>query len=129
MAYTHNIVGWFEIPVADMERAIKFYESVLQIELTRAQMGPLDMAWFPWFENTTGSGGSLVHHPEHYKPSADGILIYLTTPTGDLNKDLENIKKAGGKIIEPRRKISDDHGYMAIFIDSEGNRVALHSRT
>lgn len=129
MAYTHNIVGWFEIPVLDMDRAIKFYQSVFQIELTRAQMGPLDMAWFPYFENTIGSGGSLVYDPEQYKPSADGVLIYLTTPTGDLNKDLEKIEKEGGKILSPRKLISEDHGYMAVFLDTEGNRIALHSRT
>jgi hypothetical protein len=124
-----NIVGWFEIPVTNMDRAMKFYETVLGIKLSRNQLGLLDMAWFPWVEEGKGSAGSLVCHPDHYKPSMDGVLIYLTTQTGDLSEDLQRVEKAGGEIIQPKTLIAEDYyGYMAIFIDSEGNRIALHSR-
>jgi uncharacterized protein len=129
MELKHNVVGWFEIPVVDMDRAVKFYETIFGFQLTRQNMGPLEMAWFPWIENGTGSTGSLVHHEEYYKPSTDGVLIYFTTPTGDLNKDTKTIEKAGGKIIQPRTLITEEIGYMALFIDTEGNRIALHSRT
>jgi uncharacterized protein len=128
MEQKSNSVGWFEIPVTNMERAIKFYETVLDIKLSRNQMGPLDMAWFPWVEEGKGSAGSLVCHPDYYKPSADGVLIYLTSQTGDLNDELNRVEKSGGKVIQPKTLIAEDYGYMALFIDTEGNRVALHSR-
>jgi len=128
MEQKSNIVGWFEIPVVNMERAMKFYETVLDIKLSRNQMGPLDMAWFPWVDEGKGSAGSLVCHPDFYKPSSDGVLIYLTTQAGDMRIELDRIEPAGGKIIHPRKLIAEGYGYMAVFIDTEGNRIALHSR-
>jgi uncharacterized protein len=128
MEVNHNVVGWFEIPVANMERAIKFYETVFQFKLDRNQMGPLDMAWFPWIDDGTGSGGSLVHHPDYYKPSQDGALIYFTAFSGDLSNELGRVEAAGGKVISGKKLISEDYGYMALILDSEGNRIALHSR-
>jgi len=122
------MVGWFEIPVKNMERAIAFYEEVLNLKMKRQQMGPLDMAWFPWKEDGLGAPGSLVHNKEFYKPSSDGVLIYLTAHSGDLNTELSRVEPAGGKVIQPKTKISDEYGFMALIIDSEGNRVALHSR-
>jgi len=128
MEINHNVAGWFEIPVSNMERAVKFYETVLDVKLSRNQMGPLDMAWFPFIENAIGSGGSLVRHPGYYKPSDVGVLIYLTAFSGDLNNELSRVEKAGGKILEPRKLIAEGYGYMALFLDTEGNRLALHSR-
>jgi predicted enzyme related to lactoylglutathione lyase len=128
MELEHNVVGWFEIPVIDMERAINFYESLFDVKLERHPLGPLDMAWFPWIEGKIGSGGSLVFNKENYKPSPDGVLIYFTTTSGNINEDLKKIEKNGGKVIQPKTMISEDIGYMALFIDSEGNRIALHSR-
>ena len=124
----NNVVGWFEIPVANMDRAIVFYEKVMNLKLDRHQMGPLDMAWFPWLEEKPGSPGSLVYHAEYYNPSADGVLIYLTAHSGDLNNELSRVEEAGGKVIQPKTQISEDYGNMALIIDSEGNRIALHSR-
>jgi predicted enzyme related to lactoylglutathione lyase len=123
-----NMVGWFEVPVADMERAIKFYETVLGITLSRHLMGPLDMAWFPWDEKAPGARGSLVRHAEHYKPSTDGILIYFSSITGDLADELARVEPAGGKVLMPKTQIAPDIGFMALFVDTEGNRIALHSR-
>jgi hypothetical protein len=124
----HNIIGWIEIPVSNMDRAIQFYEAVLDMKLERQQMGPLDMAWFPWVENAVGSPGSLVYHPDFYKPSADGTLIYFTAFSGDLANELARVEVAGGKIIHGKKLIAEDYGFMALIIDSEGNRIALHSR-
>ena len=124
----HNIVGWFEIPVENMKRAITFYEKVLGVKLERHQMGPLDMAWFPFFHEGTGAPGSLVHYPNAYKPSENGVLIYFTAATGDLNNELSLVEEAGGKVLQGKTQISDDHGFMALLKDSEGNRIALHSR-
>ncbi len=124
----NNVVGWFEIPVENMERAITFYEKVLDLKMTRNQMEPLDMAWFPWIEDGLGTPGSLVFHEEFYKPSTDGVLIYLTAHSGDLENELSRVEGAGGKVLQPKTKISDEYGFMALIIDSEGNRIALHSR-
>jgi predicted enzyme related to lactoylglutathione lyase len=123
-----NVVGWFEIPVADMDRAIKFYETVLDIKLKREQMGSLDMAWFPWVDEGIGSAGSLVCYPDFYKPSEQGTLVYFTTQAGDLQVELSRVELAGGKVVQPKTLINDDIGYMGVFIDTEGNRIALHSR-
>ena len=73
----NNAVGWFEIPVNDMERAVGFYEKVLDLKMERHKMGLLDMAWFPWQEDGLISPGALVKHLDFYKPSTDGVLIYL----------------------------------------------------
>jgi len=124
----NNAVGWFEIPVNEMERAVKFYETVLDLKIERHLMGPLEMAWFPMVENGGGAAGSLVKHPDYYIPSANGVLIYLTAHSGDLSNELARVKEAGGKVIQNKTQISEEYGYMALILDSEGNRVALHSR-
>jgi predicted enzyme related to lactoylglutathione lyase len=125
----HNIVGWFEIPVSDMDRAVKFYESVLGLKLEVHDLGNLKMALFPSDSNLPGAPGSLVFHDKFYKPSENGVLIYITSPSGDLDGDMKKVEDAGGKVIIPRRQVSDVFGFMAVFLDSEGNRVALHSKT
>lgn len=129
MSVNKNVVGWFEIPVANMERAIKFYETVFDFKLSRNQMGPLDMAWFPMPENPDAAGcaGSLVYHKDFYKPSDAGTLVYFICPSGDLQNELSRIEDAGGKVFVEKTQISPTHGFMAIFHDTEGNRVALHS--
>lgn len=124
----NNVVGWFEIPVMDMNRAIKFYETVFDFKLQREQMGELDMAWFPFNMEAYGSAGSLVCQPDFYKPSSDGVVIYLTANSGDLSNELGRVEEAGGKELMQKKQISEEHGFMALFLDSEGNRIALHSR-
>ena len=124
----HNIVGWFEIPVSNMERAIKFYESLFGVKLTRETMGGIDMAWFPGNMEGPGASGSLVYSPQAYTPSKDGTLVYFSSQYGDVAKELSKVKDLGGKILQPKTLITDDIGYMAICLDSEGNRIALHSQ-
>ncbi len=124
----NNVAGWFEVPVMDMNRAVKFYETIFDFKLQREQMGELDMAWFPFNMETYGSAGSLVYQPDFYKPSADGVLIYLTANSGDVAVELARVEAAGGKVLMPKKQISEEHGFMALFLDSEGNRVAMHSR-
>jgi predicted enzyme related to lactoylglutathione lyase len=123
-----NLVGWFEIPVSDMDRAIAFYEAVLGVSLDRHSMGALDMAWFPSGAGP-GAAGSLVRHETFYRPTMDGVLVYFTSPTGDLRNELGRVEGAGGEILVPRKQISEEVGFMALFRDSEGNRVALLSRS
>jgi hypothetical protein len=123
------MVGWFEIPVLEMDRAVKFYNSVFSIDIKVQQFGPTAMGWFPFPEdvNAKGAGGSLIHNPEHYKPSDQGALVYFTSRSGDINDELGRIETAGGKILRAKTQISEDHGFMALFLDTEGNRIALHS--
>ena len=123
------MIGWFEIPVKDMDRAVAFYNAVFQIKIMVHNLGNLVMGWFPSAENpeAKGAGGSLVLNKEHYKPSTEGTLIYFTSQSGDISDELSRIEKAGGKIMQAKTQISEDHGYMAIFLDTEGNRMALHS--
>lgn len=97
-------------------------------KLDRNRIGDQDMAWFPWVENGLGAGGSLVYYPKMYKPSAGGVLGYLTALPGDLSNELSRVEAAGGQVLQTKRLISEEHGYMAVFIDSEGNRIAIHSR-
>ena len=121
-----NIVGWFEIPVTDMDRAKAFYDQVFQINIQVQDFGGTLMGWFPWAEGKPGANGSLIQH-QSYKPSStDGVLIYFSSP--DLQQELDRVEAAGGKILKAKTQISPDVGYMALFLDSEGNRVALHSR-
>ncbi len=122
-----NPVGWFEIPVSNMERAIKFYQSALDVKLSRNQFGVLDMAWFPWDQTKPGATGSLAYNKEFYEPSQKaGVLIYLSCE--DVAEALKRIDAAGGKTLVRKKLIKEDIGYMGVFLDSEGNRMALHSR-
>lgn len=120
-----NIINWFEISVSDMARAKKFYETVFSIEMHQMEMMGMQMAFFP-MENMNGKvSGALVQGPMH-KPSMDGAKIYFNG-NPDLSVALGKIEAAGGKITMPKTKINDETGYMAFFIDTEGNGVALHS--
>lgn len=120
-----NIINWFEISVSDIARATKFYETIFSVKMERMEMMGMKMAMFP-AENMNGKvSGGLVEGPMH-KPSADGAKIYFNG-NPDLTNALSKIEAAGGKITMPKTKISDDIGYMAFFIDTEGNGVALHS--
>jgi uncharacterized protein len=123
----NNPVGWFEIPVTDMDRAIEFYNTVLNIQIQKLDYEGLLMGWFPFDEQAIGTSGSLVQQ-EEYKPSTNGTLIYFNAESGDLANELARVEKAGGKIITEKKLISEEVGYMGVFLDSEGNKVALHSR-
>lgn len=122
-----NVVGWFEIPVSDMDRAAKFYEAVFDINLSRHIFGNFEMAWFPEAESQIGSAGSLVKSDKNYKPSTEGVLIYFTAQSGDLENELGKVEKAGGKVLMSKTPVSEEYGFMALILDTEGNRIALHS--
>ena len=123
-----NVVGWFEIPVLNMERAIKFYETIFGYTLARHTLPQIDMAWFPMNPDGMGAMGSLVYNEKFYKPSTNGTLVYFTAVSGDLDTELSKVENAGGTVTIQKTKISDDYGFMAQFIDTEGNGIAIHSR-
>lgn len=119
---------WFEIPTTNFERAVKFYESIFHITMQRMEtpgaQEPIPMAFFP--TEGDGSGGALVYIQEH-KPATAGPLLYLNAQP-DLTAILERVESAGGHIIMGKSELPNSFGYMAIFIDSEGNHMGLHSR-
>ncbi len=120
------MVGWFEIPVADMDRAKKFYDAVFDISISLHEFGVLKMGWFPHDPEKKGATGSLVQH-EMYRPSAtDGVLVYFSCK--DLNVELSRVEDAGGAVLQPKTQIGEGHGFMALITDSEKNRIALHSQ-
>ena len=120
------MVGWFEIPTTNIERAKAFYDKVFNVAVQIQDFGGVQMGWFPFVEGKLGTSGSLIQH-EAYEPSdSKGVLIYFSSV--DVNIEMGRVEEAGGKMIQPKTQISPDIGFMGIFIDSEGNRIALHSR-
>ncbi|MGB5238036.1 MAG: VOC family protein [Flavobacteriaceae bacterium] len=121
------MVGWFEIPVTDMDRAKKFYETVFDISISVHDLGGFIMGWFPpATDDTKGASGSLVQH-EMYQPSdSHGVLIYFSSR--DVDIELGRLESTDGHVLKPKTAIGGGHGFMALFKDSEGNRIALHSQ-
>lgn len=117
-----NAINWFEIPAANFNRALKFYSEVLNTELQQMKMGEIDMGMFPTQDN--GVGGCIAHG-EGYKPNSEGSVVYLNGGE-DLSVPLGRVEAAGGKIVAPKTSIGEN-GFIAQFIDCEGNRVAFHS--
>ncbi|HSI77707.1 MAG TPA: VOC family protein [Lunatimonas sp.] len=121
-----NMVGWFEIPVINMDRAKKFYEEVFGIEIQVQDFHGTEMGWFPFSETKPGAAGSLIKN-EAYSPSEEkGVLIYFSST--DISTQLKKVLEEGGKVLQAKTLISEDVGFMGLFVDSEGNRIALHSR-
>lgn len=122
-----NIITWFEIPSADIARAKAFYEALLDTQIADIQdFGGLKMAFFQRPENSSATTGAIVQH-EEYTPSHQGSLLYFDGGA-DLAPMLARVEPAGGKIIRPKTMISPENGHMAIFEDTEGNRMALYSQ-
>jgi len=120
------MVGWFEIPVTNMERAKKFYETVFNITISVHELDGLIMGWFPSAPGKSGAMGSLVRHKMYIPSSTMGPLLYFSCR--DLSNELNRVEDAGGIILQAKKTISEDHGVMALVEDTEGNRIALHSR-
>ena len=121
-----NAISWFEIPSTNLERAQQFYETIFGVKLIKLDLPNIKMRMFP-LEDQTGVGGSLVDSGGFHKPSAtDGPLLYLNA-NPDVQLVLDKVVNAGGKILVPKTEISSEFGHMAVILDTEGNRVALHS--
>ena len=125
MTAQENALNWFEISVADIDRAKKFYETIFGIEMQVQEMMGMKMAFFPYEDMNGKVSGGLVQSPSH-APSTDGAKIYLNG-NPDLSVALSKVEAAGGKVAMPKTKISDEVGFMAFFVDTEGNAVGLHS--
>ena len=121
-----NAINWFEIPVSNYERAKKFYSDILGITISDFPMPEKNMEYgmFPYDMENGGVGGAIVRM-EGLNPSADGSTVYLNGGE-DLTIALNKVVNAGGQVIMPKMDI-EENGFIAQFIDTEGNRVALHS--
>lgn len=123
----HNVISWVEIPVVDMDRAKQFYESIFGIEIEVHQLQELLMGWFPYADGKPGASGSLVQHSGGYVPSDTmGPVVYFSCD--DVQHVLDRVEAAGGQIMQPKTQINEAIGFMGILLDTEGNRIALHSR-
>ena len=121
-----NAINWFEIPAKDFNRAKGFYEGVLQIEMHTMEMEAMEARWafFPFDQENGGIGGGIVEGVG-YEPGQIGALVYLNGGN-DLSEPLSRVEKAGGKIVMPKTSLGPN-GFMAQFIDTEGNKLAFHS--
>ena len=126
MSAQTNALNWFEIAVSDISRAKKFYETIFEVKMEDSEMPDMKYAMFPWSAEAGKVGGGLAQSPMH-KPGSGGSIIYLNA-NPDLQIVLDRVEKAGGKITMPKTAIGEN-GFMAFFIDTEGNSMGLHSMT
>ncbi|HXU28714.1 MAG TPA: VOC family protein [Bacteroidia bacterium] len=118
-----NFVTWFEIPAYNHYRSVAFFNYIYGIEMTSVELNGFAMGFFP---AESGIGGAIVTGPGCV-PSEVGPLIYLNGGE-DLNNVLLRVNEAGGRVVMEKTFLSETAGYFALFIDSEGNRLALHSK-
>lgn len=120
-----NAINWFEIPVKDFDRAKKFYSTVLGAAVMDAPMPEMKYGILPYDMENKGIGGAIVASNGEQKPSAEGTTVYLNGGD-DLSTPLSRVEEAGGKVLLPKTSIGEN-GFMAHFLDTEGNKVAFHS--
>lgn len=113
---------WIEIPATELERARQFYQSIFQVDIQILDLGGLKMGLFPQAE----VGVALCENPAYQPSATQGVLVYLNAGP-DLDEVLGRVEAGGGKILRPKTFIAPGRGYMALFVDTEGNRLALHS--
>ena len=118
-----NLINWFEIPATNFNRAVSFYKAILDLKIEEAEMFGSKMGFFP----TDGKNvsGAIVQG-EDYKPSTDGVVAYLNGGN-DLQDILIKVENNNGQVIVPKTQISPEMGYFGMFIDTEGNKMAVHS--
>ncbi len=117
----HNRAVWIDIPVANLDRAAAFYEAILDIQVYREEFNKIQ---FGILDHEQGNGGCLI--PDESAISADkGILVYMNVDQR-IQDAMSKVETHGGKVLEPVHAIGP-HGFRALILDSEGNRLALHS--
>jgi len=125
MNASENVLNWFEIPVADLERAKTFYETIFNMQMGLMEVGDQKMFAFP-SDPTSGKVSGAIIEDANAISKMDGVTLYLNA-NPSIDKVIERIESAGGKILLPKTQISPEIGYMCFFNDSEGNRMALHA--
>lgn len=119
----NSYVSIFEIPATDISRAVEFYEAILGITIEQMEFPGMEMGLFPYEDQVVTA---VIMKGEGYEPSATGVTIYLNGGD-DLQIILDKVEQNGGQIIVPKTPHADESGYFALFIDSEGNKMGLHS--
>ncbi|MBK7057717.1 MAG: VOC family protein [Leptospiraceae bacterium] len=120
----NSYIGMFEIPATNITRAINFYESILGIKIEKMELKSMKMGILP-YEGQQVTG--VIIEAEGYEPSTKGVTIYLNAGE-NLQNILDKITQNGGKILIPKTPHEDQDGFFAVFIDSEGNKLGLHSK-
>jgi predicted enzyme related to lactoylglutathione lyase len=118
-------INWFEIPSNDFARATRFYEALFDTTL-RIEGATADLMQMAIFTYPAGVTCGCVTHSEHQKPSSSGTMIYLDAGAS-IDAVIQRIAPAGGKVYVPKTQLPDDIGYMAHFVDTEGNLIGLHA--
>lgn len=118
-----NSINWFAIPVSDFNRALDFYNALFNGGMQHTQLGGQDLAFFP---SERGDISGHLFQADDYKPSDKGALLYLNGGD-DLQPVLDRVEGAGGKVVKEKTQVTPEIGYVAEFIDTEGNKIALHS--
>jgi hypothetical protein len=119
----NNYITWFEIPAVNFQQAVYFYNTIYDIKMEQQINQVNAIAFFP---ASSGVGGAIISGPGS-TPSNKGPLIYLNGGK-DLNNVLNKVEASGGRIVMPKTPIGADNGFFAIFIDNQGNKLALHSK-
>lgn len=123
-----NVVGWFEIVVSDIDRAVKFYNELFGFELKATDFGDSKMAIFPAnFEKDLPGAAGALFQDKHRKPSSDGTLVYFSSLSGNCANEQAKAQEMGAKVIMEKYEIPEGHGFMIMIEDSEGNNIAIHS--
>ena len=120
-----NTLNWFEIPATDFARAKAFYATVLDSQIHESPIPGLQYGYLPYDQSSGGVGGAIVAGDGN-APATTGTVVYLNGGN-DLAIPLSRVEEAGGRVILPKTEIGPGMGFMALFIDSEGNKVGFHS--
>jgi uncharacterized protein len=118
-----NSIVWVDIPVTDLDRAMRFYSAVLGGEVQKQEFPGMAIGLLPGYDSDVS--GCLFTKADE-SPSATGPLIYLNAQ-GRLDEAIAAVEANGGKVLQPKHQIGP-HGFRAVILDSESNRMALHSR-
>lgn len=119
----NNLISIVEIPAIDFSRAVKFYQTILDVNIEEMEMDGNQMGVLP---NEAGTVNVVLVKGNDYKPTTDGTVLYLNAGK-DLKPMLDKVEKNGGQVILPKTEISPEMGFFALFIDTEGNKLGLHS--
>ncbi len=118
-----SLISIVEIPATDFSRAVAFYQTILSLRIEEIEMGGTQMGVFPGGQETVNV---VLVKGDDYKPVTEGVIIYLNGGD-DLQPMLDKVEANGGKVVVPKTEISPEMGCFALFTDTEGNKLGLHS--
>ncbi|MAY14094.1 MAG: glyoxalase [Oceanospirillaceae bacterium] len=119
----NSYIAMFEIPATDLARAVTFYQAVLGVDIECMEMPDMEMGILPYEGQLVPA---VIVKGEGYIPSSDGVTVYLNAGD-DLQPMLDRVAGSGGQVILEKTAHADNSGFFALFLDSEGNKLALNS--